>query len=210
MKALWDIGWSTVTLDLRGHGEAPPTYIFSSVQAAIDVHHAIAELQRNGMIGEHEELILHGHSLGGFVAQRVVKTWETDTRARPRVVLESPLIDLPLFIVHKAPWLRMMLPLILSRIARLTQIVEPTSPPWSPASFGPPNWGSFQQGKVLYIQASIDQTLGLAQSEAAQRAFPWLNVHRIANLKHSARGANPERDAIIISWINNHSDSEPM
>lgn len=209
MKTMWTAGWSTVALDFRGHGEAPPTSVFSSVQAAIDVHHAIAEMRRVSTI-KGDKLLIHGHSLGGYVAQRVLKTWDLAQGSRPRLILESPLIDLPLIMIHRTPWMRLILPLILRRIARLTQIIEPKSPPWSSTSFGPPHWGSLEEGEVLYIQAGVDQTLGNAQAEAAKRAYPWLNVHVIENLKHSARGSNPLRDTVILDWLENHSDSDSI
>ena len=209
MKAMWTAGWSTVALDLRGHGEAPPTSVFSSVQAAIDVHHAIAELRRMSLIKE-DKLLIHGHSLGGYVAQRVLKTWDSTHSLRPRLILESPLIDLPLIMIHKTPWMSPVLPLVLRRIARLTQLIEPKSPPWSAESFGPPHWGSFEEENILYIQASVDRTLGTAQAEAAKRAYPWLKVHVIENLEHSARGSNPSRDAVIMDWLKNHSDSDSI
>ncbi len=209
MKTMWTAGWSTVALDLRGHGEAPPTSVFSSVQAAIDVHHAIEELRRVSMIKE-DKLLIHGHSLGGYVAQRVLKTWDSNHGSRPRLILESPLIDLSLIMIRRTPWMGLILPLVLGRIARLTQIIEPKSPPWSAKSFGPPHWGSLEEGEILYIQAGVDQTLGNAQAEAAKRAYPWLNVHVIENLKHSARGSNPSRDAVIMDWLENHSDSDSI
>ena len=210
MRALWATGWSTVTLDLRGHGEAPPTRIFSSVQAAMDVHCAIAELHSATLIDQRETLLIHGHSLGAYVAQHVLKTWESKHGSRPRVILESPLIDLPLIIIHKAPLMRILLPLIMRRIASLTQIIEPTSPPWSPKSFGPPEWGSFEGEKILFIQAGVDRTLGPAQAEAAKLAYPWLKVHTIDNLRHSARESNPSRDSVILDWLTGHSDSDSM
>jgi pimeloyl-ACP methyl ester carboxylesterase len=156
--------------------------------------------------------IVHGHSMGGFIAQRGLRV-ELETSSNLKgVILESPVTSYSLINNRTCEVLRIpevLHPWMMKRLLRHYNSMNDSVYHIKDIEFlESPNWG-LPDAPTLLIQAKFDKTLGQKHwkhlVDVHSRCDSNFTYHIVEELKHSQERTNKERDQLILDWMDEES-----
>ena len=204
------LGYNVVSFEMRAHGGNQPVDHWAAMHVCYDLERVLQVFNQRGWLSN--GFIVHGHSLGGFVAQRVLRP-EIETSANVLgMILESPVTSYEYINNQSSEYLR--IPQILHKFMmhRLLNFYNVLNPEQyavqSIEDLSTPKWGC-PTCPTLLVQAKHDSTLG------AKHAQLLIDVHRnresnfeyhiVEDLKHTHEATNTVRDQLIRTWMNEQS-----
>ena len=205
-QILADAGFHVVLLESLGHGSSTyngPWTAHCVLECLEDLLDALLSDEIGlPMTG----LILHGHSLGAYVALRLLKG-----RHGGRVqslLLESPMtryspiFDEALSNLRWPSWVPGFRSRLIRRLMKQWNRMHPDVTITSMADVDVPQWAK-PNVPTFVMQASPDVRLGPSHLEALRDCVPHhlLDVWASATLRHSGTSAHPERDEAMMAWL---------
>ena len=205
-----DLGYNVVLFEMRAHGGNQPVEHWAAMHICYDLECVLKEFNQRGWLSN--GFIVHGHSLGGFVAQRVLRP-EIETSAKALgMILESPVTSYEYINNQSSEYLRIPQFLHKFMMYRLLNFYNVLNSEQyairSIEDLSTPKWG-FPTCPTLLVQAKHDSTLG------AKHAQLLIDVHRnrdsnfkyhiVDDMKHANEATNTVRDQLIRTWMNKES-----
>ena len=205
-QALADAGFHVVLLESLGHGSST----YNGPWTAHCVLECLEDLL-DGLFGGDlgmtpTKLLLHGHSLGAYVALRLLHGRHGDRVEA--YLLESPMTCYsPIFdeIFSDLRWPR-WLPGFRSRLTRRLMDEWNTMHPGvsisDMADVDVPHWGK-PEVPTFVMQADPDLRLGPVHLDMLRSCMPddLLDVWSSTTLRHSGTSLHHERDAAMMAWL---------
>ena len=205
-QVLADAGFHVVLLESLGHGSSP----YNGPWTAHCVLECLEDLL-DGLFSDDiclpiTDLILHGHSLGAYVALRSLKGRHGGTVQS--LLLESPMtryspiFDEALSNLRWPRWVPGFRSRLIAQLMKQWNVMHPDVSITSMYDVDVPQWAK-PEVPTFVMQASPDRRLGSSHLEALQRCVPHhlLDVWPSATLRHSGTSAHPERDAAMMAWL---------
>ena len=204
------LGYNVVSFEMRAHGGNQPVEHWAAMHICYDLERVLQVFNQRGWLSN--GFIVHGHSLGGFVAQRVLRS-EIETSANALgMILESPVTSYEYINNQSSEYLRIPKFLHKFMMLRLLNFYNVLNPEQyairSIEDLSTPNWG-FPTCPTFLVQAKDDSTLGTKHAQLL------INVHRIResnfeyhivdDLKHTHEATNAVRDQLIRTWMDEQS-----
>ena len=191
-------GLHTLAVDMRAHGMAPDTPEWTAGKVIEDVKIILEQVDKSRIKKVH----FYGHSLGGFISigmhHNRHQGWWKDNYGT--LMLESPMAAYSPILEQMSGRISFMLPLLkiwaIKGFRKIHPEVEDLE--WKDIDF--PHWG-YPKVPVLLLQAKNDTRLGRYHYDLLLSADLDIEPHLIESLTHSKNRVNPERDALIESWI---------
>ena len=205
-----DQGYNVILFEMRAHGGNRPVEHWAAMHICHDFEEMLKLYSSKGWLDN--GFIVHGHSMGGFIAQRGLReTLVTSTNLKG-VILESPVTSYSLInnvtckylLIPKAihPWMMRRLLRHYNSINKLRYQIQEVQ------DLESPDWG-LPNAPTLLVQAKHDSTLGeehwkhlVEVHSLNQSKFKY---HIVENLKHSQERENEERDQLILTWMKEES-----
>ncbi len=205
-----DQGYNVILFEMRAHGGNRPVEHWAAMHICHDFEEMLKLYSSKGWLDN--GFIVHGHSMGGFIAQRGLReTLVTSTNLKG-VILESPVTSYSLInnvtckylLIPKAihPWMMRRLLRHYNSINKLRYQIQEVQ------DLESPDWG-LPNAPTLLVQAKHDSTLGeehwkhlVEVHSLTQSKFKY---HIVENLKHSQERENEERDQLILTWMKEES-----
>ncbi len=209
-KLYEDAGYNVILFEMRAHGGNQPVDHWAAMHICHDLETVLTLFNQRGWLSN--GFIMHGHSLGGFVAQRVLRPGiETSTNGQG-LILESPVTSYEYINNRSCEYLRIPKLLHKMMIHRLLNYYnELNSRQYSIRSvedLSIPNWG-LPSCPTLLIQAKNDSTLGDRHAKllidvhnSRESTFEY---HIVDTLKHANEANNTVRDQLIREWMGEQS-----
>ena len=205
-----ELGYNCVLFEMRAHGGNKRVPHWAAMHVCHDlesvlIHFEHREWLKNGFL-------IHGHSLGGFVAQRALRSELETSKYAQGVILESPVTSYEYINNQTCDYLKIPKRLqrpMMRRLLRYYNRLNPSQYQVPSIDFlRPPEWG-LPQCPTILIQAKHDATLGNKHAEllidvhnTSQSRFTY---HIVEDLKHSYEQENTVRDGLIQTWLEEHS-----
>ena len=204
------LGYNVVSFEMRAHGGNQPVEHWAAMHICYDLECVLQVFNQRGWLSN--GFIVHGHSLGGFVAQRVLRPEiETSSNALG-MILESPVTSYEYINNQSSEYLRIPLFLhkfMMHRLLKFYNVLN--SEQYSIQSIedlSTPNWGC-PTCPTLLVQAKHDSTLGTKHAQllidvhsARESNFAY---HIVDDLKHTHEATNVIRDQLIRTWMDEQS-----
>lgn len=205
-----DLGFNVILFEMRAHGGNKPVEHWAAMHICHDFEEMLKMYSSKGWLDN--GFIVHGHSMGGFIAQRGLRETLVTSANLKGLILESPVTSYSLInnvtckylLIPKAihPWMMGRLLRHYNSINKsryqIKEVKHLESPDW-----GLPN------APTLLVQAKHDSTLGqehwehlVAVHSLTESKFKY---HVVENLKHSQERKNQERDELILTWMKEES-----
>jgi alpha-beta hydrolase superfamily lysophospholipase len=202
MQHLSNLGYHVAAFDYRGHGDSSHTGAWTALQAAQDAISVLDSVIKQIGSDSITDLILYGHSMGGYV---VCRMFHSTSKPMPikcsKVILESSMASFPL-IYNARMQGRNKLIQHMTRAAlesRYRTLSAGDYEGWDQLTI--PHWG-VPDTPTLLLQAELDQTLGTAHHELFCKVLgPATECHILQGSDHSAHGTVAERDRLIEAFI---------
>ena len=191
-------GLHTLAVDMRAHGMAPDTPEWTAGKVIEDVKIILEQIDKSRIKKVH----FYGHSLGGFISIGMHhdrhQGWWKDNYGT--LMLESPMAAYSPILEQMSGRISFMLPLLKIWAVKGFRKIHPEVEDleWKDIDF--PYWG-YPKVPVLLLQAKNDTRLGRYHYDLLLSADLDIEPHLIESLTHSKNRVNPERDALIESWI---------
>ena len=204
------LGYNVVLFEMRAHGGNQSVEHWAAMHICYDLEQILQMFNQRGWLTN--GFIVHGHSLGGFVAQRVLRP-EIETSANALgMILESPVTSYEYINNQTSEYLR--IPRILHKymMHRLLKFYNVLNVEQyavhSIEDLSTPNWG-FPTCPTLLLQAKHDSTLGTKHAQllidihhTRESNFVY---HIVDDLKHTHEATNAVRDQLIRTWMDEQS-----
>ncbi|MAF94120.1 hypothetical protein CMO85_05615 [Candidatus Woesearchaeota archaeon] len=209
-KLYEDSGYNVLLFEMRAHGGNQSVDHWAAMHICHDLETALSMFNQRGWLAN--GFIIHGHSLGGFVAQRVLRPGIKTSMYGQGLILESPVTSYEYINNQSCEYLRIPKFLHKLMIRRLLNYYnELNSTKYSIQSveeLSTPNWG-FPSCPTLLVQAKIDSTLGEKHAQLLidvhQSNESIFEYHIVDGLKHANEANNTVRDQLIREWMDNNS-----
>ncbi len=204
------LGYNCILFEMRAHGGNKRVSNWAALHVCYDLETVLNVFEKRGWL--ENGFIIHGHSLGGFVAQRVMrKELQTSDKALA-MILESPVtsyeyinnktcefLKIPSFL-HK-----IMMHRLLNYYNHLNQPIFTVD---SVEQLSTPLWG-LPSCPTLLVQAKDDATLGTIHADLLidvhSKKESDFTYHIVEELKHSHERNNSSRDQLIEEWMKEKS-----
>ena len=209
-KIYLDSGYNVILFEMRAHGGNMPVDHWAAMHVCHDFEKVMEIYSVNGWLDN--GFIVHGHSMGGFIAQRGLRA-ELDTSANLKgVILESPVTSYSLINNRTCEVLRIpefLHPWMMRRLLKHYNSMNDPHYQIRDINFlQSPQWG-IPDAPTLLIQAKFDKTLGEKHwkhlVDVHSNADSNFNYHIVEELKHSQERSNEERDQLILDWMKEES-----
>jgi len=203
-------GFNCVLFEMRAHGGNKSVPHWAAMHVCNDFEVVLSLFMERGWLDN--GFIVHGHSLGGFVAQRVLRPELESSKNALGMVLESPVTSYEYINNQTCEFLRIPKFLhksMMNRLLRYYNRLNPRAYRVESIEFlRTPNWG-FPRCPTLLVQAKHDATLGKIHAELlisvhSSRDSDFKH-HIVENLKHSHEKRNSTRDELIRQWMDDQS-----
>jgi len=209
-KIFIELGFNVLSFEMRAHGGNRPVDHWAAMHICHDFEDLLSVYAANGWLDN--GFMVHGHSMGGFIAQRGLRP-ELDTSSNLKgIILESPVTSYSLINnvtckVLKIP--SILHPWMMKRLLRLYNSMNKQRYRIDDVEFlESPKWG-VPDVPTLLVQAKHDATLGDAHwkhlAEVHSNIESNFTQYIVENLKHSYERKNIERDQLIQQWLEKES-----
>jgi pimeloyl-ACP methyl ester carboxylesterase len=203
-------GYNILLFEMRAHGGNKPVDHWAAMHVCHDFEKVMELYSRNGWLDN--GFIVHGHSMGGFIAQRGLRVELETSRNLKGVILESPVTSYSLINNRTCEVLRIpevLHPWMMKRLLRHYNSMNKSQYRISDVEFlESPQWG-LPNAPTLLVQAKFDKTLGQKHWEHLVHVHSKLesnfNYHIVEDLKHSQERNNKKRDKLILEWMEEES-----
>ena len=203
-------GYNCVLFEMRAHGGNKKVQHWAAMHVCYDLEQTLSLFQKRGWLSN--GFLVHGHSLGGFVAQRALRPSLDTSDNAIGIILESPVTSYELINNQTCEYLKIPRTLHRPMMNRLLRYYNRLNPSHfavsSIAMLSTPEWG-VPSCPTLLVQAKFDATLGTKHAELLidvhdnrQTEFKY---HIVEDLKHAYEKSNATRDALIGKWIEEYS-----
>ena len=203
-------GYNCILFEMRAHGGNKTVPHWAAMHVCHDVETILSVFDERGWLDN--GFIVHGHSLGGFVAQRVLRTEMTYSSKARGMILESPVTSYEYINNQTCEFLK--IPTILHKplMRRLLKYYNSLNPQEFHVNsidfLSTPNWG-LPRCSTLLVQSMHDQTLGTIHADLlinvhSERETDF-QYHIVEHLKHSHEKKNAHRDNLIEQWMDEQS-----
>lgn len=205
-----DQGYNVLLFEMRAHGGNIPVDHWAAMHICYDFEQMLEKYSDNGWLKN--GFIVHGHSMGGFIAQRGLRV-ELETSINLKgVILESPVTSYSLINNRTCEVLRIprvLHPWMMKRLLRHYNSMNQPKYRISDVEFlESPEWG-LPKAPTLLVQAKFDKTLGEKHwrhlVDVHSKSDSNFSYHIVEELKHSQERINKERDQLILDWMGDHS-----
>ena len=205
-----ELGYNCVLFEMRAHGGNKRVPHWAAMHVCHDLEKVLIQFEHRGWLKN--GFLVHGHSLGGFVAQRVLRPELNTSKNALAVILESPVTSYEYINNQTCDYLKIPKKLQRPMMRRLLRYYNQLNPPQyqvpSIEFLKTPEWG-LPQCPTILIQAKHDATLGLKHAQLlidvhtnSQSEFTY---HIVEELKHSYEQENDVRNELIRTWLEEHS-----
>ncbi|MGB1486989.1 MAG: alpha/beta hydrolase family protein [Candidatus Poseidoniaceae archaeon] len=203
-------GFNCVLFEMRAHGGNKSVPHWAAMHVCNDLEVVLSLFMERGWLNN--GFIVHGHSLGGFVAQRVLRPELETSKKALGMILESPVTSYEYINNQTCDYLRIPKSLQKPMMKRLLGYYNRLNPSVyyveSIDFLRTPNWG-LPRCPTLLVQAKHDSTLGEIHAELLINVHSSMDsnfkYHIVENLKHSHEKRNSTRDEFIRQWMNEES-----
>ncbi len=204
------MGYNVVLFEMRAHGGNKPVEQWAVMHVCHDLELVLDFFANKGWLKN--GFVVHGHSLGGFVAQRVLNSNAKGINNPLALVLESPVTSYVYInnrtckvlripkVFHK--WLMQRALRYYNRVIRDKFRIS------SLQALSIPEWG-LPDCPTILIQAKNDDTLGLIHAQllidthsTIQSNFQYYILNE---LKHANERHNSVRDQVLVKWFEGQS-----
>lgn len=206
-SALFDeLGYNCVLFEMRAHGGNKRVPHWAAMHVCHDLENVLIHFEHRGWLKN--GFLIHGHSLGGFVAQRALRPELETSKYAQGVILESPVTSYEYINEQTCDYLKipklLQRPMML-RLLRYYNRLNPSHYQVPSIDFlRPPEWG-LPQCPTILIQAQNDATLGLRHAELLINVHEQIqssfSYHIVEELKHSYEQENTVRDELVRTWL---------
>ena len=203
-------GYNVLLFEMRAHGGNKPVDHWAAMHVCHDFEKVMELYSSNGWLDN--GFIVHGHSMGGFIAQRGLRV-ELETSSNLKgVILESPVTSYSLINNRTCEVLRIpevLHPWMMKRLLRHYNSMNNPEYQIKDIEFlESPKWG-LPDAPTLLIQAKSDKTLGQKHWEhlvdVHSKCDSNFSYHVVEELKHSQERTNKGRDRLILDWMDEES-----
>lgn len=203
-------GYNCVLFEMRAHGGNKRVPHWAAMHVCHDLESVLTLFEHRGWLKN--GFIIHGHSLGGFVAQRALRPELKTSKNALGVILESPVTSYEYINNQTCDFLKIPKSLqrpMMRRLLRYYNRLNPSQYQVPSIEFlRPPEWG-LPQCPTILIQTKHDATLGIKHAELLIDVHDTLQsrftYHIVEDLKHSYEPENAVRDELIRAWLEGHS-----
>ena len=204
------LGYNCILFEMRAHGGNKRVSNWAALHVCHDLEEVLKVFNNRGWLDN--GFILHGHSLGGFVAQRVLRP-ELDTSKNARgMILESPVTSYEYINNQTCEYLKIPSFLHHAMMHRLLRYYNKLNPSVfhvnDVGDLATPNWG-LPDCPTLLVQAKFDATLGKIHSELLIDVHSKIDTdftfHITDKLQHAYESKNSHRDMLIEEWMREKS-----
>lgn len=200
-EGLATAGFNVVLLEMLAHGSSTYEGEFTA-QAVIECLEHLLDQLSTGSLGMEptEEVILHGHSLGGYVAIGALRGRHNSSIKA--FLLESPMTCYSPILMERLRWLPVFSTFIVRRLQKRWNTMHPSISISSLRDVDVPNWGR-PEVPVFVMQADPDHRLGTVHLDALLNAVSpdLIDVWKSTSLRHSGTSRHSERDAALLAWL---------
>ena len=203
-------GYNCVLFEMRAHGGNQRVKHWAAMHIVHDLEQILLLFDSRGWLDK--GFIIHGHSLGGFVAQRAMRPSLNTSKDALGMILESPVTSYEYINNQTCAYLN--IPKLLHRpmMNRLIRYYNTLNPAEFSVTeidmLSTPKWG-FPQCPTILVQAKNDATLGLEHAELLIEAHNLKSTdftyHIVGELKHAYEANNEVRDRLISDWMKEKS-----
>jgi len=205
-----DSGYNVLLFEMRAHGGNLPVDHWAAMHVCHDFEKMMEHYSNNGWLKN--GFIVHGHSMGGFIAQRGLRDELETSRHLKGVILESPVTSYSLINNRTCEVLRIpkvLHPWMMKRLLRHYNSMNQLQYQISDVEFlESPQWG-LPDAPTLLVQAQNDKTLGQKHwkhlVEVHSTSDSNFTYHIVEKLKHSQERTNEGRDELILNWMKEES-----
>lgn len=203
-------GYNVILFEMRAHGGNKPVDHWAAMHVCHDFEKVMELYSSNGWLDN--GFIVHGHSMGGFIAQRGLRV-ELETSSNLKgVILESPVTSYSLINNRTCEVLRIpevLHPWMMKRLLRHYNSMNNPEYQIKDIEFlESPKWG-LPDAPTLLIQAKSDKTLGQKHwkhlVDVHSKCDSNFSYHVVEELKHSQERTNKGRDRLILDWMDEES-----
>jgi len=203
-------GYNCILFEMRAHGGNKTVPHWAAMHVCHDLETILTIFDERGWLSN--GFIVHGHSLGGFVAQRVLRTEMTYSSKAKGMILESPVTSYEYINNQTCTFLKIPTILhkpLMRRLLRYYNRLNPQEFHVNSIDFlSTPNWG-LPDCSTLLIQSMHDQTLGRLHADLLinvhSKRKTDFQYHIVEQLNHSHEKNNSIRDDLIEQWMDEHS-----
>ncbi|MBA4734382.1 MAG: alpha/beta hydrolase [Candidatus Poseidoniales archaeon] len=203
-------GYNCVLFEMRAHGGNKKVQHWAAMHVCYDLEQTLSLFQKRGWLSN--GFLIHGHSLGGFVAQRALRPSLDTSDNAIGIILESPVTSYELINNQTCEYLKIPSTLhrpMMNRLLRYYNLLNPSHFAVSSITMlSTPEWG-MPSCPTLLVQAKFDATLGRKHADLLidvhnnrQTEFKY---HIVEDLKHAYEKNNSTRDSLISKWMEEHS-----
>jgi len=204
------LGYNVILFEMRAHGGNKRVSNWAALQVCYDLEQVLQLFQKRGWLSK--GFIVHGHSLGGFVAQRVLRDEMETSKHALGTILESPVTSYEYINNQTCEYLKIPKFLRKYMMNRLIKYYNKLNPSVFQAQnldhLSTPEWG-LPNCPTLLVQAKHDSTLGTKHSGLLIDVHSNLDTdftfHIVENLKHAYESKNDVRDSLIRNWMEEKS-----
>jgi len=205
-----ELGYNCVLFEMRAHGGNNRVPHWAAMHVCHDLESVLDHFESRGWLKN--GYLVHGHSLGGFVAQRVLRPELKTSKNAHGVILESPVTSYEYINDQTCDFLRIPKFLqrpMMRRLLRYYNRLNPSEFRVPSIDFlRTPEWG-LPLCPTILIQAKHDTTLGLKHAELLidvhEKTTSNFTYFIVDELKHSYEQENTVRDELIRSWLEENS-----
>ena len=203
-------GYNTILFEMRAHGGSERVKNWAALHVCHDLENVLNAFEQRGWLKN--GFIIHGHSLGGFVAQRVMRPDLHTSKYALGMILESPVTSYEYINNQTCEYLRIPSYFHKTMMNRLLKYYNRINPPIyqvdSVEQLSTPIWG-FPSCPTLLIQAKHDATLGTQHAalliDVHDNNQSDFTFHIVAELNHAYEKENAIRDQLIEEWMETKS-----
>ena len=203
-------GYNVLLFEMRAHGGNKPVDHWAAMHVCHDFEKVLEMYSSRGWLDN--GFIVHGHSMGGFIAQRGLRVDLETSQNLKGVILESPVTSYSLINNRTCEILRIpniLHPWMMKRLLRHYNSMNHYQYQISDIEFlESPSWG-LPKAPTLLIQAKIDKTLGQKHwrhlVDVHSKVDSNFTFHIVDELKHSQERTNKGRDRLILDWMDEES-----
>ena len=209
-KMFLDSGYNVLLFEMRAHGGNIPVDHWAAMHVCHDFEEVLKLYSDNGWLDN--GFIVHGHSMGGFIAQRGLRPELETSKNLKGLILESPVTSYSLINNATCKVLRIptsIHPWMMKRLLRHYNSMNKDQYRVNDVEFlESPQWG-LPDAPTLLVQAKHDATLGQGHwkhlVDVHSRHESLFEYHIVEKLKHSQERTNEGRDMLISNWMKKES-----
>ena len=204
------MGYNCILFEMRAHGGNQRVSNWAALHVCYDLESVLKELNRRGWLSN--GFIIHGHSLGGFVAQRALRDELETSKNALGMILESPVTSYEYINNQTCEFLRipgfLHKPMMHRLLKYYNRLNDDRFTVESVRELATPDWG-FPSCPTLLVQAKYDATLGTIHADLLIDTHNTresdFTFHITEEMKHSYEKNNSVRDHLITEWMKEKS-----